>query len=156
MDIALKSTGNGGDFILSGNDIESTSSLYNQVYLALFGGNVEDSTKRNYAAGEERLDYWANSLLYENKPIEQFNSSTERELKNVSLTSAGIIRIEQAVKVDLSFISELGNYEVEVSFLENNQLSIEVKLLEPSGEKSQALNFIWDASRNEVINTEII
>lgn len=156
MDIALISTGNGGDFILSGNDIEATSELYNQVYLALFGGNVEGSTKRVYAVGEQRPDWWANSLLFENNDVEQFNSLTERELKNVSLTSAGRVQIEQAVKIDLAFISELGQTEVSVSLLENNQLSIDVKLLEPSGEKSQALTFIWDAARNELIQTQII
>lgn len=156
MDIALKSTGNGGDFILTGNDIETTSELYNQVYLALFGGNVEGSTKRDYAPGELRLDWFANSLLFNNDNKKQFNSSTEMELKNVSLTSAGRVRIEQAIKIDLAYISELGKTEVEVTLLSENRISIHVKLLEPSGENSQILTFIWDSARSEVIKTEII
>lgn len=156
MDISIKSTGDGGDFILTGNDIETTSQLYNQIYLALFGGNVEGSTKREYAQGEPRLDWFANSILFDNDKQKQFNSSTERKLKNVSLTSSGRIEIEQAVIADLAYISELGKTEVEVSLLEENRLSIFVKILEPSGEQSQSLNFIWDSARGEIIKTEII
>lgn len=156
MDILIKSTGNGGDFNLLGNDIEATSELYNQVYLALFGGNVEGSTKREYAPGESRLDWWANDLLFNEDNIRQLNSATERELKNVSLTSAGRIRIEQAIKVDLAYISALGSTEVEVSLESENRVSIYVKINEPSGEKTQLLTFIWDAARNEVVKTEII
>ena len=95
-DLLIYETGDGGDLKVLNNDLALTTSLYNQVYLCLFGGNVEASTKGNELENEKRFDWWANDLLDLN-----FNSETERIINTVTLNPSGRLKILQAVKNDL-------------------------------------------------------
>jgi len=153
MDIFLQSITEGGDYVLLGNDIQGSSELYNQIFLALFGGNREQSTKREYAIGESRFDWWANALLFPENDVRQYNSLTERTLVNVSLTSAGRQEVEEAVKVDLTYLQALGKTEVLVYLISSNKIQIDVSITEPSGEQKQEYSFVWDSARNEIINS---
>ena len=86
-DIQLYETGSGGDFAIVNNDLLMGESLYQQIMLALFGGNIQASTKQFYLETEERFDYWGNSLIWKDVKSKQFNSETERTLKNNALNS---------------------------------------------------------------------
>ena len=57
-DITLYETGSGGDFYLLNDDLNTGEALFQNIYLALFGGNYEDSTKSAYVENEQRFDYW--------------------------------------------------------------------------------------------------
>lgn len=142
MDVAIYESGSGGEFRLLGNDLDGTSGLYNQVYLALFGGNTEASTARDMSA--PRSDWWGNALLLQDAA--QFNSETERTLRNTALTSSGRAAIERAVRKDLQYL-DIPN-EVAVSVTSHNKVVIEVRLLQ-EGEKYK---FVWDSARDELIN----
>ena len=100
VDIMIFENGSGGDLNLKNDDIETISGLMNQVYLALFGGNLEQNTSDDLSELEERNDWWGNSLL---KKENQFNSNFERTLRTIPLNSSGLIKIENAAKEDLKY-----------------------------------------------------
>ena len=123
-DILLHETGSGGDFAIISNDLVLGDVLYQQLYLALFGGNLRASTKQTYLENEERFDYWGNGLVWPTNKARQFNSETERVLQEVVLNSSGRMKIIQAVKTDLAYLESMINFEVEVSLQSLNKISI--------------------------------
>jgi hypothetical protein len=127
FDVALIETNNGGDVNIKGNDLAVISSVENMIYLALFGGNVEESTKPRQV-NLESFDWWGNTLLMSGTPSQQFNSETERTLRDRgALTSKGRTIIESAVKEDLKFFAELGiKIRVEVSIVSDDYIKIEI------------------------------
>lgn len=126
FDLAIgEADGNGGDIRLVGNDIALVFGTENQIYLALFGGNVEQSTPA-LSTNEQTFDYWGNSLLFASD--NQFNSSTERALNTTALNSSGRIKIENAVKSDLTFLQRLGaEVSVNVTIPSVNTVQIEIR-----------------------------
>jgi hypothetical protein len=85
-DILIYETGQGGDLLLRANDLVTITGYENTPYLAMFGG----------------ADWSGNDIS--DTP---FSSKTETVLRNATLTSAGRIDIENAIKADLSFLDEI-------------------------------------------------
>ena len=150
-DLLIYETGDGGDLKVLNNDLALTTSLYNQVYLCLFGGNVEASTKGNELENEKRFDWWANNLLDLN-----FNSETERIINTVTLNPSGRLKILQAVKNDLKPIDLVANYTVEVILENVNRFKILINLTEKLNKQEKIIQILWDISKDEVILSEII
>lgn len=150
-DILIYETGSGGDFSLVSNDLVLGDQLYQQFYLALFGGNLQASTKASYLANEERFDYWGNSLIWDKNKARQFNSETERTLNNVALNSSGRLQILQAVNTDLAYLTSVINFEVEVSLLSGNRVVILITFVGKTNQQDKSLQFIIDSTKNEVI-----
>ena len=148
-DLKLIETFDGGDLVLNGNDLQVIDGFQNMIYLALFGGNVKQSTKE-FDEDEERFDYWANDLLMLDSPDIQYNSETERTLNEVTLNSRGRLLVEQSVKKDLEFMQDFGNVEVNVSIVQNNRVQINVIIKEPNELNSNEFNYIWSATENEL------
>ena len=130
--------------------------LYQQVYLALFGGNVEDDTRRKYTESEERFDYWGNSLVWNEKVTRQFNSKTERALLNNPINSSGRLAIIQAVTEDLRYLTSLLTYSVDVSILGINSLKITVNFTSKTNQENKVLQLVYDNAKNELIIDKII
>lgn len=155
-DIGLFETGSGGDFLILNNDLLLTESLHQQFYIAMFGGNIQESTKSSYLESEERFDYWANDLFWKEKPTKQFNSQTERALKNNALNSSGRLAIIRAINNDLEYLSSVIDFSVDVSILSSSKLEITVTFLGKSNEQSKVLQMVFDNAKNElIINKEI-
>tara|TARA_R110000822_G_scaffold123489_3_gene257897 strand:+ start:7986 stop:8462 length:477 start_codon:yes stop_codon:yes gene_type:complete len=150
-DIHLTEFGSGGELSILGNDLVLSEELLQAVYLALFGGNVEASTKGNELETEERLDWWANSLLYPSEKTKQFNSFTENALSNIVLNSAGRIEIQRAVEKDLEFLANIADVNVEVSIATYNRLDIRVQLIKKSNQEEKNLQLVFDNASNEVL-----
>ena len=148
-DLKLVETFDGGDLVLNGNDLQIIDGFQNMIYLALFGGNVQQSTKQ-YNEDEERFDYWANSILMLDSPNIQYNSETEKTISEVALNSRGRLLIQQAAKKDLEFMQEFANLTVEVTILESEKVGIKVILKEPNELESNEFNYIWTATENEL------
>lgn len=128
-----ESDGNGGDLKLLGNDIALVYGNENQVYLALFGGNVEQNTPPIVTANQTE-DFWGNNLFWPNDPSRQFNSNTERILNTTALNSAGRIIIENAVKSDLKFLQDLGaTVNVVVTIPGINMVNINIQTIYSNG-----------------------
>ena len=87
---------NGGDIAVKSDGIQRGDFLQTAVYCALFGGNVEENTKPEYRRYESNKSYWGNAFLRR-----QFNSETERALRNNTTAADGLSEIRKAVFTDL-------------------------------------------------------
>ncbi len=153
-DLHIYESGSGGDLALQNNDLLLSETLYQSIYLSLFGGNIEASTTGQEIAEEERFDYWANSLIFKNKASKQFNSETERVLREVTINSSGRLKIKTAVENDLSFIKSFASVEVFVNLLSTDKIEIKINVKQNS--KDASIQFLWDNAKNEVIIEQVI
>lgn len=155
-DINLYETGSGGDFALLSDDLQMGESLYQQVYLALFGGNIGADTKQFYLDNEERFDYWGNSLIWNDVKTKQFNSQTERMLGNMVINSSGRINLIQAVNNDLSYLKSVIDFVVDVELISLSRLGITVTMSEKTNQQDKVLQLIFDNIKNELIIEKVI
>jgi hypothetical protein len=153
-DLQLIETGNGGDLVLNKSDLGHVLGFTSMPYLALFGGNVEQNTPTIRLTSSQYFDFWGNSLFHPNVTTLQFNSNTERTLKEVTLNSQGRVRIEQSVKSDLAFMSDFCNIFVEVNLPTVDRVEIRVRLTEKSNQQTRTFIYIWDGTKQDL--TEII
>lgn len=123
FDIALFENNNGGDILVKGNDLVKYFENEGQVYLALFGGNVEESTAPVNIPGKERFDYWGNYYLSVDN---QFNSKTERTLNTSALSSQGRAAIQSAIEYDLMYMKTFSNITVSVALEGVNRIRISI------------------------------
>lgn len=155
-DISLFEEGSGGDFAVVNNDLLIGESLFQQMFLAMFGGNVEESTKQFYLENEERFDYWGNTLIWKETKTKQFNSETERTIKNVVLNSSGRIRILQAIQTDLEYLQPTANITADVQILDRSQIRIIINLQEKTNQQDKLMQILYDNAKGEVIIEEVI
>jgi len=155
-DLTLFETGSGGDISLKGNDFDLTGGIFNQIYMALFGGNPDASTTGEELATELRGDWWGNALLSPGEPDLQMNSTLEKTLRSVAISSSGIRQIEDAAKADLAFLSDGAEISVEVTVPTVDKIEIRILAQEPGNLESQGFIFIWSATKQEVIEFRTI
>jgi hypothetical protein len=155
-DINLFEGGSGGEMRILNSDLLLTETIYQTIYLALYGGNVEQDTTEDESDLEENFDYWGNQLFYSNNPDKWFNSQTERVLSTVALNGEGRRLIEDAVNADLQFLNNVVNFEVEVNIAANSKAEIIIAISEFQNQADRQLKMAWDNSRNELIIQEII
>jgi len=117
-DILLYESGNGGELQLLADDLATTNSLTNQVYIALFGGGD--------------ADWFGNDS--ENINLAQ-NSTFEKTLQTVALNSNGLRALENAARADLSFIPDV---KVEAFLFSSNKLQLSVIITE------NIINFVFE------------
>jgi len=151
FDLTIYETGNGGDLILGNGDFQSTGSFYNMIYLAWFGGNVKAVTREDEIPNQQRFDYWGNKLLHPAQPGVQFNSNLEKALNDNPITSAARLLIEEAAINDLAFMAEFAKVEVSTRILDVDRLEISATILEPDVIEDKTFQFIWNATKQEVI-----
>lgn len=108
-DLLIFESGNGGELVLRGNDLASVNGYENSTYLAMFSGN-----------------WWGNYLV----PGNPFQSKTENVLNTTPLTSAGRQAIENAIKTDLKYLSNIPGTTIAVStmIVNSNRLDIIVDI----------------------------
>jgi len=148
IDLSIYESGDGGELILKRDDIELTAALYNQVYLALFGGNVEQETKPGNVYLEERFDWWGNVFF---NTENQFNSQFERELRHTVITGAGLQSLEAIATNDLKFLRRYADIEVSVEMIDYNKIEINITLSQPN--KNEILiKYVWDIAKKIVID----
>jgi phage gp46-like protein len=150
-DINLHESGNGGEMAIVSNDLLMGESLFQQVYLALFGGNIEAITRGDELITEERFDYWANPLFFSEIPSKQFNSITEKTINSVALNSQGRLSIINAINEDLSYLTELLNYSIDVQIFEVNKIRIIINFTPKNNQQSRVLQLVYDNAKNELI-----
>jgi len=155
-DLSIYETGSGGDTQLKGNDLVTTDSFFNMVYLGLFGGNPGFPTIGNELKNEQRFDWWGNSLLMANNQVIQFNSELEHTLNTTAINSNGRLLIENAAKKDLAFFSTFAKVDVNVTIISTDKVSIFVELSELENSDDKDFQFIWDETKKELIEEIII
>lgn len=135
MDVTLIETGNGGDLVLSGNDLSIVDGISNMPYIAMFGGS----------------NFWGNDLLFDNDDL-RFSAETENILLTVPLNSQGRSTIEAAIKRDLQFLlNDVPNTELIVTcrIVSDNRLEIFVKF------GGTEFNLLWNPQNQSLVNTAI-
>lgn len=152
MDLKIEEHGNGGELVKTSKDLTVIEGFENMVYLAMFGGNVEQSTPVNRPENVQMFDWWANDLFFKNNPSLQFNSITERTLNEVALNSAGRILIEEAVLSDLEFMTEFAEVSAQVNIKDHDRVEIKVFIGEPNNIQGKKFEYIWDATRQSLID----
>jgi len=123
MDVLLTDTGDGGEFTLSGGDLETCGSFYNAVYLSLLNGNAFYNVYEKY-----ELDGRFEKAL--NQPI------TKTNLKNV----------ETAAKQCLKWLLDEGAADsIEVKAYGNTEqkINVDITINEPN-DVSYSYGLIWE------------
>jgi len=124
-DVFLFQTVNEGDVVFENGDLRMSTGLQTVVYLSLFGGNSDDS-------GQDvtTFDWWGN--YGETDTARQYRSETQYILRNTSpLTSADLLRVEDAAKRDLQWLiddGEVTEIAAEASVPTVNTLRLEIQL----------------------------
>ena len=134
MDLKITDNNDGGEVSIFRNDFETISGFENMPYLALFSGS----------------NYWANGIFFNES--QSFNSETEQVLKEVSLTSTGVLRIEEAVNNDLEFMRAFADVTAEIIVIEINRVQINISIQEPDSLANKEFQFIWDQTRQGLID----
>lgn len=132
MDVKLIETGNGGDFVLTTNDLAVVGGVENMPYISMFGGD----------------NFWGNDLFLADDAARQFNARTERVLTETALNSAGRNIIQTAVDEDISFMSEIipGTIIVtDVSLTGNDKLKIKINM------NGQQIGYEWNPSADKIV-----
>lgn len=154
-DIALKSNQTGSDYIFQDNDIVLGESLYNSIYIALFGGNPKASTTGDEEKREIREDWWGNSVMYKDEDSLQLNSETERTLKETPLNSSGRLKVVSAVESDLEHLKPFFKFSVNVYIVSSNRVKIEVSI-SSEGDSETLYSLIWSNGIVEEVTNEIL
>ncbi len=148
IDLFIYESKDGGELCLSNNDIVTVDGLVNQVYIALFGGNIESETEtEDVVLQEQRFDWWGNTLLDDSD--NRYNSNFEQELMKNNLSISGIQKLENIVKKDLEFLEKYANIEVEAQLYLYNRLELLVKLQRP-GKQEEKMRFLWDGTKKDL------
>ena len=150
MDLQLIETGNGGDLFLLGHDLAQVQGFENMPYIALFGGNLAQSTPVTRAANEQAFDWWGNALLMPNLATQQFNSQTERTLNSVALTSGNLPAIQNAINADLQFMQPFAAVKIVVSIIALNTVQIQLYIKELGNVVEKQYMFIWDGTAKDL------
>jgi hypothetical protein len=140
MDLRLVETGNGGDFLFENGDIQLVSEVYNQPYLAHFGGNKETPQFSN-----EDVEFWGNELLPQN---EQFTSEFEKSLGQVALSSSGRIKLELIASEDLGYLSGFADSTSTLKITGVDKISLQDEIVK---ENNDNFSYIWTEEKDEII-----
>lgn len=151
MDLKITENGNGGELVFNGVDLELTSEIYNQPYLARFGGNVQNSTTDQFNENDIRGDFWGNSLLLESAENEQFNSKFEHTINQTELSSSGRITLEQAAKDDLKYLESFSDSQTTVKITNVDKIQLIDQVTQ--GE-NQNFSYIWSEAKDEVLTND--
>lgn len=148
-DLYLIETLDGGDVVLQGNDIKQIGGLENMIYIALFGGNVGDSTF-GPKQDEQSFDFWGNFLFHPSDREVWFNSTLEFLLQTTAINSAGRYKLEQAVLNDLQFMTKFATVTASVELIGIDRVKILVTVTELNSNNSLEYSYIWNATQAEI------
>ena len=148
MDLKLIETGDGGDLVFQNGDIKLTSEVYNQPYLAHFGGNIENSTTDEFSEEDEHGDYWGNSILLNDNPNEQFNSKFQKGLNEIELSSSGRLKLERIALADLDYLEGFSDIQSTVTITSADKIKLYDKLTKGNND---SFSYIWNESKDEII-----
>jgi phage gp46-like protein len=140
-DVLLCQTNNNGDISVVGGVMTMTPSFETALYLSLYGANEDDD-------GTQATDWWGN--IDENLIERQYHSNTQRILEALTITSGNLLKVEDAVKLDLQWFLDTNiasSIDVSASVPALNKVKIEVVMLAEGVETSFEFTENWKASK---------
>lgn len=148
MDLRIIESKSGGDLVFECGDLRLIAEVYNQPYLARFGGNRAASTTDQLLENEQRGDYWGNILLLENRPNEQFNSKFEKALNEVELSSSGRVKLERIASDDMDYLDGFANADTKLSIESADRVKL-TDAVTVGGNTN--FTYIWDNAKDEIL-----
>jgi phage gp46-like protein len=123
-DVLLYQTNDDGDISVTNGLIEMSGGLRTAAYLSLFGGNEDDDGLAN-----NPKTWWGNTV--ENEKSLKYISETQNLLESLPITSANLLRVEDAAKRDLAWFKDEGvasNVSVSASILGLNMIKLSINI----------------------------
>jgi len=123
MDILLKDKGDGAEVILEGGDLKADGSLYNAVYISLFGGDSFSNVFEKYETDDE----------------------FEKAL-NLPILMSNLKTVEAKANKLLKWMIDEGVAESVESYAYGNnddKIEVEIVITEPSGNK-YSFAVVWE------------
>lgn len=143
-DVKLIQTNNNGDFDVVNGLIEMDGGLQTTVYLALFGGNLDDDK-----SDQNKFNWWGN--IGETEKSKQYRSETQYLVQALPATSSNLKRIEDAIQRDLNFLLTekiATSFDVNVTIPQVKWLQIDI-LVNAEGDESEFTFFAnWQLDAN--------
>ena len=96
-DVDLFQTPDQGNIFVEGGLVAMSGGLETSAYLSLFGGNEDDQGRDN-----DSKSWWGN--LLETSESGKYRSETQNLLQSLPLTSANILRVQDAATRDLQYL----------------------------------------------------
>lgn len=140
---ALYDNGSGGRKEIKGNTPVINSSLHTELYIALFGGQVEKPTTGQTETKNIEKGWWGNKPY---NPQRWVNSETEAQLKGMVINPNNISKLESALKNDLKKFEKYGTVSFTIG-VKTNRVDINIKI---AGDSKEYL-FVWDNTVKDVI-----
>ncbi len=115
--------GNGGELILNGGDLLVGNGLLTATVLSLWGGNLEDDG----LPGSDSVQFWGNNIGQD--PNESLRSETQRLLTSIPATSSNLLRVQDAIVRDLSWMIDeeiVKEYEIEIALTGVKRIGITI------------------------------
>jgi len=123
-DILLYQTNDDGEINVTNGFIEMSGGLQTAAYLSLFGGNEDDD-----GLADNPKTWWGNTT--ETEKSRKYISETQYLLTSLPITSANLLRVEDAAKRDLAWFKDEGvatEITVSASILGLNMVELEVNI----------------------------
>lgn len=123
MDVLLQDNGDGAEVVLLGGDLKGDGTLYNAVYLSLFGG-----------------DNFSNAL-------EEYQTDGEfEEALNLPITTPNLKTVENKANKSLKWMLDEGVADSVETFAygnAENKIEVEITIQEPTG-NNQSFAVVWE------------
>jgi len=146
-DVRLFQTDDDGDISVENGIIAMDGGLATAAYLSLWGGNEEDD-----ASDGNPANWWGN--LLENQPSRRYRSRTQYLTQTLPLTTANLLRVEDAAKADLQWFLDEGvatELTVSASVTGLNRLQIDISI-NVQGEETE-LTFVETWKKDIALHT---
>lgn len=128
-DVLLVQSLDGGEIILEDGLVQMNGDLNTSIYLALFGGNIEDT-----GADNDPNEYWGNAL--ETDANFKYRSETQYILRSLPPTSFNLSRLQQAAVRDMQYLINIGvaeSVDAVATIPELNKLNLECSIVLTDG-----------------------
>lgn len=123
-DVLLFQEDDGGTIDIESGLVLMTCGFETAAYLSMFGGDDEDD-----GTSDSAVQYWGNLLTTE--PSEQYRSETAFLLQTLPLTSANLLRLQDAAERDLQWFlddSIASEVTVVVTATELNRVNFDITI----------------------------
>lgn len=143
-DVLMFQTNDGGEVTFIDGQPIMTKGFETAVYLSLFGGNREDD-----GSEDNNLQWWGNFIITD--PMEKYKSETQYQLLRLPITSASLLKLEEAAKKDLQWLLDdriASTVEISVSSPELNFVNFNIKIFAEGKEENFNFTLNWKAMQN--------
>lgn len=128
--IKLTDDGNGGELAIKNNDLEPENTIGTQIYLCLFGGNLDEE--------------WFGNLFYADDKLKQFSSNFEKALSNTVITSNSLLALKSALDTDLKILLDnkiVDKFNTKINVVSLNKIDVTIEAINNGGNSKYKVLF---------------